>query len=120
MISTGCLLVIIVGALLLLLPWATKACNKTSFLAALFTSVSATCVTGLVVVDTSIHWTVFGKLVILLLIQIGGLGFSGWNECKDYKFHFNKYSLHSKIVLSATGILLLAGGFLFFCLKKKI
>ncbi len=243
MIAIGYLLVIIVGALLLMLPWATKAGNETGFLTALFTSVSATCVTGLVVVDTSLHWTLFGKLVILLLIQIGGLGFitmgvltalllkkkinlttrgllkesinvnqvggivklvrticigtafiegsgaflllfrfipeygffkgvffsifhsisafcnagfdlmgeiygsyssfiaykgdilvntvlmlliilgglgfSVWNECKDYKFHIKKYSLHSKIVLSATGILLLAGGFLFFLFEKE-
>ena len=55
MIAIGYLLVIIVGALLLMLPWATKAGNETGFLTALFTSVSATCVTGLVVVDTSLH-----------------------------------------------------------------
>lgn len=73
-IALGYFLVIITGTLLLKLPIATRT-GGTSWLTALFTATSATCVTGLVVVDTSIHWTLFGKLVILLMIQIGGLGF---------------------------------------------
>lgn len=243
MIAIGYLIVIMAGTLLLLLPAATKAGTETSFLTALFTAVSATCVTGLVVVDTSLHWTVFGKTIILLMIQVGGLGFmtmgvltalflkkkinlttrgllkesinvsqvggivklvkticigtaciegggalllsfrfipeygffrgiffsifhsisafcnggfdlmggifgefsslvaykgdilvnvvimllitlgglgfSVWNDCKNYKFQLKKYSLHSKIVLSATGILLLAGSFFFFLFEKE-
>ncbi len=58
-----------------MLPFATVSGEETTFLGALFTSTSATCVTGLVVYDTGTHWTAFGKIVILLLIQIGGLGF---------------------------------------------
>ena len=67
--------VILIGAFLLTLPISTEDGNGLSFLNALFTSTSATCVTGLVVVDTGDTFTVFGELIILLLIQIGGLGF---------------------------------------------
>ncbi|HEY6101951.1 MAG TPA: TrkH family potassium uptake protein [bacterium] len=67
--------VILVGALLLSLPVATEAGISPSFLTALFTATSATCVTGLVVVDTATHWSMFGELVIMGLIQIGGLGY---------------------------------------------
>ena len=73
----GYLAIILVGSILLILPFATKAGEgSTSYLNALFTSVSATCVTGLVPYDTGIHWTAFGQAVILVLIQIGGLGFT--------------------------------------------
>ena len=66
--------VILLGALLLMLPAASRAREVTPFLDALFTSTSATCVTGLVVYDTWTHWSLFGQAVILVLIQIGGLG----------------------------------------------
>ena len=65
---------ILVGTMLLCLPFATAAGRHTSLLTALFTSTTSVCVTGLVVVDTYIHWSLFGKIVILLLIQLGGLG----------------------------------------------
>ena len=71
----GFALLILFGALLLNLPFASRSGESIGFLNALFTSTSATCVTGLVVVDTYTHWTLFGQLVILCLIQIGGLGF---------------------------------------------
>ena len=74
-IAVGYMTVILIGTLLLLLPPATRAGESTGILTALFTATSATCVTGLVVVDTATHWTAFGQTVILLLIQIGGLGF---------------------------------------------
>ncbi len=74
-VSLGYICVILLGTLLLLLPCATANGQSTNILDALFTAVSASCVTGLVVVDTATHWTLFGQLVILLLIQIGGLGF---------------------------------------------
>ncbi len=74
-IAMGYLLVIVVGTTLLMLPASTTAGEKTDFLTALFTATSATCVTGLVVADTASHWTVFGQLVILFMIQVGGLGF---------------------------------------------
>lgn len=65
---------IILGALLLNLPIASKSGESIGLLNALFTSTSAVCVTGLVVVNTMAHWTVFGKIVILVLIQFGALG----------------------------------------------
>ena len=66
--------VIILGALVLMLPIATVQRVWTPFHEALFTSTSAVCVTGLVVQDTGSYWSAFGQTVILLLIQIGGLG----------------------------------------------
>ncbi|WP_034601749.1 TrkH family potassium uptake protein [Clostridiisalibacter paucivorans] len=63
------------GAILLNLPIASQNGNSIGFIDALFTSASAVCVTGLIVVNTAAHWTLFGKIVILVLIQIGGLGF---------------------------------------------
>ncbi|MCM3388327.1 TrkH family potassium uptake protein [Ureibacillus chungkukjangi] len=71
----GFSLVILVGAFLLTLPIATVNGVSLSFLDALFTATSATCVTGLVVVDTGDTFSKFGEIVILVLIQIGGLGF---------------------------------------------
>ncbi|MBQ7309281.1 MAG: Trk family potassium uptake protein [Clostridia bacterium] len=67
--------VILVGALILCLPISSAEHEWTDPLSALFTATSATCVTGLIVVDTYTHWSIFGQIIILLLIQIGGLGF---------------------------------------------
>jgi trk system potassium uptake protein TrkH len=66
--------VAIIGTLLLLIPASTVDGQRTDFVTALFTAVSAVSITGLTVVDTATHWTFFGHLVILLLIQLGGLG----------------------------------------------
>lgn len=66
--------VILAGALILMLPVSSKSGGVTPFIDALFTSTSAVCVTGLVVQDTATYWSTFGQSVILLLIQIGGLG----------------------------------------------
>ncbi len=74
-IMLGFLLIILIGACLLMLPFASRAGQQTTFSGALLTSVSATCVTGLVAYDTWSHWSLFGQLVILTEIQIGGLGF---------------------------------------------
>lgn len=72
---TGFLVIILIGATLLSLPISSKSGEFTSFFTALFTATSATCVTGLVLVDTYTHWNSFGQGVILVMIQIGGLGF---------------------------------------------
>ena len=72
LLSVSFLCVIILGSLLLSLPCSSQV--PTSYLDALFTSTSAVCVTGLVVVDTGTHWTCLGQTIIMLLIQIGGLG----------------------------------------------
>ena len=73
-IIIGFAAVIIIGALLLMLPVSSKAGVMTPFNEALFTSTSAVCVTGLVVQDTATYWSWFGQGIILVLIQIGGLG----------------------------------------------
>lgn len=65
---------ILIGSMLLNLPIASADGNSIGILDALFTSASAVCVTGLIVVNTATHWSLFGQVVILLLIQIGGLG----------------------------------------------
>lgn len=67
--------VIIIGALLLNLPISTRSGESIGLLDALFTSTSAVCVTGLIVADTATYWSLFGQVVIITLIQIGGLGF---------------------------------------------
>ena len=67
------LVVILIGTLLLLLPVSTASGEWCSFLTALFTATTSVCVTGLVVVDTYSYWSIFGKVIILLLIQVGGL-----------------------------------------------
>ena len=68
------LIVIAIGTLLLTLPIASRDRQFTSVLDALFTATSATCVTGLIVFDTATKWSLFGKVIILTLIQVGGLG----------------------------------------------
>ena len=74
-IALGFLVIILTGTFLLMMPFSTREGQNTTFLEALFTAVSATCVTGLVAVDTFTHWTVAGQIIILVMIQIGGLGF---------------------------------------------
>ena len=73
-IALGFFLTILVGSILLCLPICAADGRWTCYLDALFTSTTSVCVTGLVVVDTYAHWSVFGQVVILLLIQCGGLG----------------------------------------------
>ncbi len=71
----GTLLMIVLGGLILSLPISSKNGIPTPFTDSLFTSASAFCVTGLVIYDTYTHWSLFGQIVILILIQVGGLGF---------------------------------------------
>ena len=73
-IPASFLLTIIVGTLILMLPICSAKGETTSLLTALFTATTSVCVTGLVVVDTYMHWSFAGQLVILILVQIGGLG----------------------------------------------
>ena len=73
-IILGFLVVILIGTVLLMLPFATRGSESASLMDALFTATSATCVTGLVVQDTATYWSGFGQAVILTLIQIGGMG----------------------------------------------
>lgn len=71
----GYFVIICLGAFLLCLPVASRSGQWTNYFDTLFTATSATCVTGLVVFDTYTYWSLFGQLVILLMIQVGGIGF---------------------------------------------
>ena len=70
-LALGYLAVILFGSILLILPFATQEGQTTDYLNALFTAISATCVTGLSPYDTGAHWSLFGQIVILILIQTG-------------------------------------------------
>jgi trk system potassium uptake protein TrkH len=73
-ISLGFVILILTGALLLMLPISSQSRTVTPFKDTLFTAVSASCVTGLIVKDTATHWSLFGQAVVLTMIQIGGMG----------------------------------------------
>ena len=131
--------VILVGAILLTLPVSSQSGQWTDFLTALFTSTSATCVTGLIVVDTGTYFSTFGQIVILVLIQLGGLGIMTftaifiWLSKKAYSVQTH-YAIHDTfgadiehlsidnllkfIVLSTFTIEGIGAGFLFLHLKK--
>ena len=108
-IALGFFLIILLGSLLLMLPISSKAGTWTDFLSCLFTATSATCVTGLVVVDTFSHWTVFGQVVILLLIQIGGLGFMSMGVLFSLMIH-RKIGLRERGLLSESVNAIQLGG----------
>lgn len=74
-LALGFAIVIFIGGTILSLPISSANGEATSFLDSIFTATSATCVTGLVVLDTGTHWNLFGKTIIMILIEIGGLGF---------------------------------------------
>ncbi|MBQ2581043.1 MAG: Trk family potassium uptake protein [Ruminococcus sp.] len=73
-ISIGFLILVLTGALLLMLPISSRSRTITPFKDTLFTAISSSCVTGLVVRDTATHWSLFGQSIILIMIQIGGMG----------------------------------------------
>ena len=74
-IVIGFLSIILIGTFLLCLPISSNNGQWFSFVDSMLTSTSSVCVTGLIVVDTAVHFSLFGQIVILFLIQIGGLGF---------------------------------------------
>lgn len=113
-------LAIVAGTLLLMLPLSNRGGTWTNPVDALFTATSATCVTGLVVVDTGTHFTGFGQCVILALIQMGGLGIMTFGTLLLVAVGRRISIRHEKVVLGAIGtvpvrglrrILLLAVGF---------
>ncbi len=107
-LALGFFTIIFIGALLLCLPFASVE-GSTSFVDALFTATSATCVTGLVTLTTATHWTTFGKVVILVLIQIGGLGFMTFISLTGIIAR-KRFSLHQrKVIMQSTGSLELGG-----------
>ncbi len=95
----GFLLIILVGAILLTLPIATRSGESTGFVDALFTATSSTCVTGLVVFDTYSYWSLFGQTVILTMIQIGGLGFMTMGAVFAFILK-SKISFRQRLVMS--------------------
>ena len=74
MIAAGFLIIILLGTVLLMMPVASADKTGISFVDSLFTSTSAVCVTGLVCVDPGVEFSLFGQIVLAVLIQIGGLG----------------------------------------------
>jgi len=95
----GFIVVILTGALLLMLPISNRDGASFPFLSALFTATSATCVTGLVVADTATQFTMFGQTVVLLLIQVGGLGIMTMSMIL-FTFTGKKVSLHDRMSMA--------------------
>lgn len=91
--------IILIGALLLTLPVASRSGQSCGFFSAIFTATSATCVTGLVLFDTYVQWSGFGQVVILCLIQIGGLGFMSVASMFAFSMH-RKMGLRQRMLLA--------------------
>ena len=92
-------IIILLGAGLLMLPAASRSGSSCGFLLALFTATSATCVTGLSLFDTYTQWSGFGQVVILLLIQLGGLGFMSIASLVVFMFH-RRVGLKERMVIA--------------------
>ena len=107
-LALGFALTVLAGTLVLMLPVSAADGRATRFLDALFTATSASCVTGLITVSTAVHWSVFGKCVILLLIQIGGLGFMTMASIASFALK-RTITLRERMVMSA-GLNLPGGG----------
>jgi len=105
----GFLLIIFIGAMLLMLPISSRERTWTSFMNAFFTATSATCVTGLIVYDTFTHWSIFGQLVIITMVQIGGIGFMSILTMLSFVVK-RKIGLHERqLMVQTSGMLHLAG-----------
>lgn len=99
-IALGFLAVILAGSLILSLPISAVNGQATSYLDALFTATTSVCVTGLTVVSTADHWSIFGQAIILLLIQIGGFGVVTIAICGMAAFH-RRIGLKNRILIQA-------------------
>lgn len=97
--SFGC--IILLGALLLTLPIASRDGQSAGFFTGLFTATSATCVTGLVLVDTWVQWSLFGQVVILAMIQLGGLGFMTVITLVSFALH-RRIGLSERLIMVCT------------------
>ncbi|MBR4768120.1 MAG: potassium transporter TrkH [Lachnospiraceae bacterium] len=115
-IPLGFLVLILAGTFLLMLPFSTADGQHTSFLTALFTATTSTCVTGLVVVDTFSHWSVFGQIVILILIQFGGLGIIAVTSSVILILK-KKFSLREKLLIRDAFALSTGAGLVKFLLR---
>lgn len=100
-VAGGFAFIILVGAVLLTLPIAARDGQSTNFLHCLFTATSATCVTGLIPLDTYLHWTLFGQLVLLVLIQLGGLGFMTIITMVSFVLH-RRIGLSERLIMVST------------------
>ena len=99
-IALGFLVVILAGSLILSLPVSAVGGEGTSYIDALFTATTSVCVTGLTVVSTADHWSLFGQAVILALIQIGGFGVVTIAICGMAAFH-RRIGLKNRILIQA-------------------
>lgn len=107
-IALGYLLVILTGALILMLPICTKGDGHLNFIDALFRATTSTCVTGLVLNDTYTTFSLFGQIIILLLIQIGGIGFMTVISLMGL-FIKRKMSIsEQKVIMQASGTITLS------------
>jgi trk system potassium uptake protein TrkH len=100
-LAGGFAAIILIGALLLTLPISSRAGEFTNFMDSLFTATSATCVTGLVRVDTWLHWSFFGQTVIITLIQMGGLGFMTVIALVSLLLH-RRIGLSERLIMAST------------------
>ena len=98
----GFAIMVAVGTVLLLLPFSSEPGTSTDLITALFTATSAVCVTGLVVVDTASHWSPFGELVIITLIQIGGFGFMTSSTLLLFLLVRRRTGLRDRILVQAS------------------
>ncbi|MBQ3548228.1 MAG: Trk family potassium uptake protein [Clostridia bacterium] len=100
-IALGYFCIVFIGAALLMLPVSTQNGESPTILTALFTSVSASCVTGLVAENTATYWSTFGQIVILSLIQLGGLGYMTIATF-FYRLVIRKKGLREKVMMAET------------------
>lgn len=100
-LAIGFAILIFGGAALLSLPISSMSGESTDFIDSLFTSTSAVCVTGLITVDTGTHWNYFGKTIIMLLIEIGGLGFMAFTTLFAFLMG-KKITLKERLVMQET------------------
>lgn len=100
-VAFGFVAIIFIGAILLTLPISSRAGEFTNFLDCLFTATSATCVTGLITVDTWTHWNLFGQVILLLLIQLGGLGFMTIITLGSFLLH-RRIGLSERLIMVST------------------
>lgn len=108
-IAGGFFAIIMTGAILLTLPISSKAGTFTPFVDCLFTATSASCVTGLIPFDTATHWTIFGQIVIISMIQIGGLGFMTISMIFMFLFR-RKVGLRTRTLLKESANVMYIGG----------
>lgn len=100
-VATSFGLIILLGTLLLMLPVAARDGQPTDLLTSLFTATSSTCVTGLILVDTWTHWSLFGQVVILCMIQLGGLGFMTIITLFSFLLH-RRIGLSERLIMVST------------------